>query len=439
MHFRRTTRHTSLTALLTIVLLLSQLFGFNAESVSDNTPKWYLGKDLDSLDSFTYKICTNHVIPSVNDSCIIVKLEFIDKLYGWNGAVWIVQAKFASSESVELTWQDAILQIRTDGGFSVASDPQHRSLSSIITKTLFWMNAYTSKDNSQDLKLGSYWGDVMSHRLYVSSIDIKTINEIPVEVITVGYQGGQKQSQIQIVDGFPFPIHATVYRPLGNSVLSQLQYEFQLLDYEPLNSKSSKIALNADDPSELESNSLSLDPQDVALFISSVCQIDLTTYGVDQNVVDLCNNAMLEPVYPYDAVYNTGKLYGTHDRNLCTGDLGDEMCYSGIVTMVDNSAIIVDGQTVRLSLVNVGLDEESQSAAYSYLKSTCRQGLWVTVDIDDLQPLDTDSKSVGIVYCQDDTPVNAMLIEQNLASIDQLQCDQSEFAAHNWTAHMCDP
>lgn len=412
------------------VTLLCASFATSAAAApaSDDAQPWYLGKDLIPRDYFTYKICANHVIAFANGSCFVVTLEFVDILYGWNGPVWIVQAKFASSEGSDPAWQDAILQIRPGGQLPVASGPHHRSPSSIIEDTLFWIGTYASTDRPQDLRIGSHWGDVLSNRLYVSSVEMGTINGAPAEVITVAYQGSQKESNIQIIDGLPFPIQAKVYLPLGRSVISQLQYEFQLLDYGSAGSGST-MAHSGKTGSEL--NSPTLDPQEAVSFISRVCQIDPETYSADHSIAEMCAGALLGPSLSDEAAHTQDRL--VHDHNACTGELSEEMCYSGSVTMVESDAISVNGNRVRLSFVSAYASDAAQEAATLYLESECAIGSWATVDIDDLQ-----QPGVGAVYCQSDTPVNAILIAQNLTLADPFECDLSEFTSHDWTKRVCD-
>ncbi len=412
-----------------ILLILSS--PITAESRPDTVPTWHLGENLAPMDSFTYQICTDHVIPSISSPCVVVKLEFIDRLYEWKGAVWIVQATFADHDGTYPAWHNAILRMSTDGRFSIASDPHHHLLSSIITRTVFWMGEYANSTDPRDLEIGTHWGSVMSNKLYVMSVDAGEINGMPVELVTAGYHAGQEQSTIQVVDGIPFPIRAEVYRPLAGSVAPQIQYEFQLLDYESQDQTRVLAPAGAQ-----EHDTPIFDVEEMTLFITDVCGIDPATYDADQGIAELCAQTLLLPDLGNYGV-DLDLQDWTHDLNLCTGELSDAMCYTGIVTGVGDASILVEGQAVRLSLVRPDSDAALRDAAAAYLASECAPGSWAIVDLDDLQQQD-DPELVGAVYCQGDTSANAMLVEQGLASIDPLQCADSEFSAHGWAAYACD-
>lgn len=446
MYFIHTIRHIVFIAALAVILT-SSFFTLAAESSTEDNPKWYLGEGLGVLDSFTYKICTDRILPSIDSECIVVQLEFIDRLQEWNGPVWVVQARFGSSESPEPIWQNTILHIDTNGKFSIVSNSQHRTLSSIITNTLFWMDTHAKNNSAQDLEIGAYWGNVMSNRLYVFDIDMGTINNAPVEIITVGYNGNKKDSHIQIVDEFPFPIKATVYRPLAGTMYPKIHYEFELLNYKPGSTidQESEIELTSvhtDDANATSLETLDLilsDPQKAAMLISNVCKLDHTAHNVNENIIELCLGKLLEYDTLNDGAYAENEPYDkyTIDRNSCRDSNYEEMCYGGIVTSINNTTLEIDNTTVRLSLISISDDDESQNAVRSYLESECKIGSWASVDIDDLRPIDINANSLGVVYCQSDKSVNAMLVQNGLASVDPLQCVHSEFAVHDWALHVC--
>ena len=423
-----------------------------ADPVHNSTSRWHLGEGLGELDSFSYKICTNRVLAHFDSECVIIRLEFIRVLNGWNGPVWIVQAGFGAYgvlEEPEL--QDAILRISADGKFAISSDPQHKEASSLIMDTLFWLDAYAGRHDAQSLEVGAYWGDVMSSRLYVHSIDMEAVGGTSVEVATVGYDGG-KDSVIKVLDEFPFPIKATVYRPVGNTATSQLHYEFALIDYvrgSSTNYESEPSAQSTDlqvaDPADKAKHDI-MDlilgnPQTAAMMISQICEIAHKAHDAIEGMTRLCVDDLIDAYVELGgAVLPDHGL--THvelepDQGFCTGSLVEAMCYVGIVDSVGEAALHIGGNLVRLSLVGITDDEWSQHAMYSSLESECAPGSWATVDVDDLNPVDVHGNYMGAVYCKNETPVNAILLNGGLAPADTLQCANSEFALRDW-ATACD-
>lgn len=403
-----------------IALFASLAFLNPALAAPNPNPQWHLGQGLQDLAYAEYRICNAHIIPMTSSVCVLLELELVDKLNDWKGPVWIVQARYAS-DTPNLVWHDAIFQMRTDGRFSISSNAQHGHIASLITETLFWMDDYAGKNKPQNMQVGATWGNVLSSKMYVSSIDVTSMNGAQVEEASVVYQGGNEQSLIRVVEGFPFPTSSKVYLPLASSVDSQLRHEFELLEY------SSRDSNLKDKQEKKDTENQSVQAQELAQFVSRICQTNLA-YGTNSDIVDMCSRSGILPHFDKETDLLTDQ-YRAHDTQLCTGDISENMCYSGTITRTSYSAIQVDGQDVYLSLL---VNDDNEDA----VMPECPHGSWATVDIDDLQS--EGSVRIGAVYCGADEPINAVIVEHISELVDPDQCATSEFASHDWAANVCD-
>jgi len=120
-----------------------------------------------------------------------------------------------------------------------------------------------------------------------------------------------------------------------------------------------------------------------------------------------------------------------------TDDCG--ICYVGVVTkIIDGDTIHVDKKSVRLALVNtpekrqVGYDD-----ATNFVRESCPVGSKILVDVDDI--LRSDGRGVNFAQITCGTiNINKSLMNNNLASMYDSFCTESEFMYESWTRHDCD-
>lgn len=113
---------------------------------------------------------------------------------------------------------------------------------------------------------------------------------------------------------------------------------------------------------------------------------------------------------------------------------GSAKCFNGEVTKIrDGDTIEVDGQPIRLSLVNAieRKDETISNNVTAFTEQLCPVGSIVLVDQDDLQPFDTYNRMMAVVYCGDKN-LNAELIYSKNAVIISRYCEVSEFSNEDW-------
>jgi endonuclease YncB( thermonuclease family) len=125
----------------------------------------------------------------------------------------------------------------------------------------------------------------------------------------------------------------------------------------------------------------------------------------------------------------------TDERFLCKGT---SRCFSGSVEeIIDGDTLIVDGETVRMSLVNTPeKEEEGYDDAIEILEKKCSIGSKVIVDEDDKQTGRSHRRILGVIYCSDRNDrmvnLNSELLRTGSAEIIADYCEHSEFAKEEW-------
>ncbi|MCV0373333.1 MAG: thermonuclease family protein [Nitrosarchaeum sp.] len=109
-----------------------------------------------------------------------------------------------------------------------------------------------------------------------------------------------------------------------------------------------------------------------------------------------------------------------------------------VVRIVDGDTIHTTNYKIRLSLVDTPeIGEPGYSQASSFTFTYCPVGSTVTIDQDDLQPVDVYGRLLGKVYCENGI-INEQLVQNGLAKISAQYCSQSEFSGEYWAQSGCD-
>lgn len=115
---------------------------------------------------------------------------------------------------------------------------------------------------------------------------------------------------------------------------------------------------------------------------------------------------------------------------------GSAKCFLGTLDkIVDGDTVEVDGQTVRLSLVNT---PEKGSPGYddaiSFLERICPLRSNVLVDEDDMQISRSHRRVIAEVHCEG-VNLNEALLDSGNAWILEDFCERSEFSSENWARY----
>jgi len=112
---------------------------------------------------------------------------------------------------------------------------------------------------------------------------------------------------------------------------------------------------------------------------------------------------------------------------------GVARCFEGAVDeVVDGDTLVIDGETVRLALVNTPEKETNgYNSAKEFVESVCPIGSESVVDEDDMQISRSHRRILGVVYCGSKN-LNEHLLQRGYAHILVDFCRQSEFSSEEW-------
>lgn len=103
-----------------------------------------------------------------------------------------------------------------------------------------------------------------------------------------------------------------------------------------------------------------------------------------------------------------------------------------IKEIVDGDTVKVDGETIRLALVDAPeRNEVNFTAAKNFVEKLCPLGSEIIVDEDDVQIEDRYDRVVAVIYCNGKN-VNAELLEAGFGKLSEYFCDKSEFGDEDW-------
>lgn len=426
-----------LAALAALAACPSPALAMPDEQPRAGVPTWHLGEGLAEGDSFTYRLCAGHALPSIASRCVTAHLEFVAVLDEWHGPVWVVQARFGVPGEPG-PGQDAILRIGAEGMLEVSADARHGAMVSAMRETLLWIDAHAGRHEPRGMAVGEAWGDGAGS-LHVLTVGVEDVGGAEAEVASVGYPG-RPGTLVRVADGFPFPLDARVYARLGP--IERLALEVDLVAHSRGAPDGGHAEPGPAPGSEGEAVSetellVASDTRGAAEAIGRACgEAD----GTQGTVAELCGGSGADLAWegPWGAGWRgmpgpEWDVHGVDWREACSGSLLERTCYRGVVTSADGATLGIDGVPTRLSLVRA----DPGDGAASLLLSECEPGSWVTVDIDDAMPIDAAGAPVAAVHCGGEAPVNAALVGSDHASVDGDMCASSEFALHEWAVRGC--
>jgi endonuclease YncB( thermonuclease family) len=112
--------------------------------------------------------------------------------------------------------------------------------------------------------------------------------------------------------------------------------------------------------------------------------------------------------------------------------------YQGTITkIIDGDTLEIDNITIRLALVDSPeyYQEESKEAK-EFTSSICPIGSTAMIDVDKGQITDKYNRIIAVVYCNNRN-LNAELIINSHATIDEEFCNASEFKNEDWAREGC--
>ena len=120
--------------------------------------------------------------------------------------------------------------------------------------------------------------------------------------------------------------------------------------------------------------------------------------------------------------------FDAHKVIECTGKCITET----VIRIIDGDTIYTANYKIRLSLTNTPeKDESGCQEATLFTAMHCPVGSMITIDQDDLQPVDDYGRILGKVYCENGV-INEFLLSNGHANILTQYCSTSEFSGESW-------
>ena len=238
-----------LVGIIFAVLLFSVIPNSSANSIDDiilkhKQKEWYVGSNLNSGDSFTYRICDDKTFTKSNfsEKCYSIQLDFYGLFDVANGKTWVVQSLIFTDEFTK----PGIFQINAVT-FEITTDYSNLEFSQSIENTLFNIKEFASTNNPKTLQIGKTWGTVPSYLTLDSDVivlneSITKIGQEEFKVFEVGYNV-KKQSSYSISKHFPFPLWGHVYSSTVIYPEPDFLFSFELLKYNFADIENNMLAI----------------------------------------------------------------------------------------------------------------------------------------------------------------------------------------------------
>ncbi|MFY9301234.1 MAG: hypothetical protein WAO91_08605 [Candidatus Nitrosotenuis sp.] len=217
--------------LVVVFLLAPALVAYGIEPQKQRT--WYFGEGLGLGDEFTFHICDYAlIIPQSPDHCYTITMRFLALVPTREGKTWVV----AAHVNHEPRTVDMLFQISANS-FKIRTDGFNIQYADSVERTIGWIRQFSNVNEPQALVVGRSWGTMPGDTNTPIKILVNKIDSGEFEkVYLLGYSL-IRNSQIQIKDEFPFPLKATIYRPVSTHKDALPSFEFQMLSYQNLDNK----------------------------------------------------------------------------------------------------------------------------------------------------------------------------------------------------------
>ncbi|HSA97533.1 MAG TPA: hypothetical protein VLF17_00440 [Candidatus Nitrosotenuis sp.] len=252
-------------AAIIVGILVAEFFIPNADSMEtgkEKQPSWYFGEGLKSGDYFEYSICDSLlIIPASPDHCYIITLQVVALLPAQQEDTWVISAHVDHRTRAV----DFVLLV-SDSSFRITTDGANIPYANSLERTLEWIMSFASAHRPQPLVIGKSWGVVASDTAPETELDVMQVDSVQIgEKIIPTYRIGYylaSDSFLQIMDGFPIPIKAVIYKPTSVFRDAPIATTFELLNYSNCNDYTIVTQANLS-PFDTCQNLLSYQPQDV--------------------------------------------------------------------------------------------------------------------------------------------------------------------------------
>jgi hypothetical protein len=193
---------------------------------------WYFGEGLNVGDEFAYNICDFILrVPESPNHCYTITMKFLTLLPSPEGKTWVVSAHVDHKTRT----LDMIFHVSANS-FKIKTDGTSIPYANSIERTLGWVRDFSNENRPQFLSVGKSWGIVTADMNSPTEIMVNQIDSWEFEghlerTYLLGYTLIE-DSYLHIMDGFPFPLKAVIYKPVFSYQDIPLVFTFQLINYQ---------------------------------------------------------------------------------------------------------------------------------------------------------------------------------------------------------------
>jgi len=194
--------------------------------IKDNPGFWWVGENLKTGDFFSYEVCFVYY-----KDCTEFRMD-----------LWIegdIQVGTESKWLAQVVVYDGLYVILGNMELGkIAPEPTGGSeelgpYRSAFKSSIIWLSSFANADKPKQFSIPS-WGKIANiggQQIIPTEMETITIPAGTYETARVSWRTGGQDSNVWVLDDFPFPIKAFTYVHVSSG-LPPTEYEFQLLDYK---------------------------------------------------------------------------------------------------------------------------------------------------------------------------------------------------------------
>jgi hypothetical protein len=194
--------------------------------IKGNTGTWWLGENLKKGDLFSYELCFVFY-----KDCTKFRLDLwiegdiqVGTESKWLAQVVVYDGPYVITGNMEL---GKIAPEPTGGSKELG--PYRSALKSSV----IWLSSFANADTPKEFNKPS-WGKIANiggQQIIPTEMQTITVPEGTFETARISWRTGGQDSNVWVLDDFPFPIKAYTFVHVSSGI-PPTEYEFQLLDYK---------------------------------------------------------------------------------------------------------------------------------------------------------------------------------------------------------------
>jgi len=194
--------------------------------IKDNPGSWWVGEGLKKGDFFSYDLCFVYY-----KDCTEFQMDFwvegdliVETETKWLVQVVVYDGPFVVPGTMEL---GKIAPEPTGGSEDIG--PYRSAYKSSIS----WLSSFANADKPKAFAVPS-WGKIANiggQQIIPTEMQTITVQAGTYETALISWRTGGQDSNVWVLDGFPFPIKAFTYVHVASGI-PPTEYEFELLDYK---------------------------------------------------------------------------------------------------------------------------------------------------------------------------------------------------------------